>query len=69
MRATDTYKAAIIQSNPKSSYISIAQGTETAKAKQQGSPDGKTTSLGWENLTPTLAESSYNSAILRFCAL
>ena len=36
MRATDTYKAAIIQSNPKSSYISIAHRTETAKAKQQG---------------------------------
>ena len=69
MRATDTYKAAIIQSNHKSSYIIIAHRTETAKAKEQGSPDGKTTSLGWENLTPASAEPSYNSAILRLCAL
>ena len=66
MRATDTYTAAITQSNHKSSYIIIVHMTETAKAK--GSPDGKTTSLGWKNLTPALAESSYNSAILRFCA-
>ena len=36
MRATDTYKAAIIQSNPKSSYIIIAHMTETAKAKKEG---------------------------------
>ena len=36
MRATDTYKAAIIQSNYKSSYIIIAHRAETAKAKEEG---------------------------------